>query len=171
MWTMVLLAMFSQNSTVVNNIQGCLKSICMIEPDLILNPILEHVVSSLEALTEVSLCILFHKRHQLNHMLDSLHDCCYESTRCNSTSHCFSAGSLCWSQASYSYPSVVNSRDRPRMLMVIDLMSCLPMTYNDPSKTGQILFHLYKGSPFHIRIILVVHHVFLSWNFTVHHYR
>jgi len=63
MQIVVLLAMFSQDSTVVNNIQGCLKSMCMMEPNLILNSILECVVPSLEALTEVSLCILFHKRH------------------------------------------------------------------------------------------------------------
>ena len=63
MWIVVLLAMFSQDSIVVNNIQGCLKLMCMMEPDLILNLILECAVPSLEALTEVSLCILFHKRY------------------------------------------------------------------------------------------------------------
>jgi len=54
MRTVALLAMFSQDSAVVNNIQGCLKSMCVMEPDLILNPILERAVPSLEALTEVS---------------------------------------------------------------------------------------------------------------------
>lgn len=53
MRTVALLAMFSQDSTVVNNIQGCLKSMCVMEPDLILEPILERAVPSLEALTEV----------------------------------------------------------------------------------------------------------------------
>ncbi|KAJ3576138.1 hypothetical protein NP233_g640 [Leucocoprinus birnbaumii] len=52
MRTVALLAMFSQDSTVVNNIQGCLKSMCIMEPDLILDPILERAVPSLEALTE-----------------------------------------------------------------------------------------------------------------------
>ncbi|KXN83586.1 Proteasome activator complex subunit 4 [Leucoagaricus sp. SymC.cos] len=52
MRTVVLLAMFSQDSSVVNNIQGCLKSMCIMEPDLILDPILERAVPSLEALTE-----------------------------------------------------------------------------------------------------------------------
>ena len=63
MRTVALLAMFSQDSTVVNYIQGCLKSMCVMEPDLILNPILERAVPSLEALTEVSLCVLFCERH------------------------------------------------------------------------------------------------------------
>jgi len=63
MRTVVLLTMFSQDSTVVNNIQGCLKSMCVMEPDLILKPILERAVPSLEALTEVSLGILLHERH------------------------------------------------------------------------------------------------------------
>ncbi|KAF5355656.1 hypothetical protein D9756_004216 [Leucocoprinus leucothites] len=52
MRTVALLAMFSQDSTVVSNIQGCLKSMCIMEPDLILEPILERAVPSLEALTE-----------------------------------------------------------------------------------------------------------------------
>lgn len=53
MRTVALLAMFSQDSSVVNNIQGCLKSMCVMEPDLILEPILQRAVPSLEALTEV----------------------------------------------------------------------------------------------------------------------
>lgn len=79
MRTVALLAMFSQDSAVVNNIQGCLKSMCVMEPDLILNPILERAVPSLEALTEVS-WILFHEEvwlTQFNDMLDSSHDCRY----------------------------------------------------------------------------------------------
>ena len=51
--TVVLLAMFSQDSTTVANIQGCLKSMSIMEPDLILQPILERAVPSLEALVEV----------------------------------------------------------------------------------------------------------------------
>ncbi|KAF9535513.1 hypothetical protein CPB83DRAFT_841889 [Crepidotus variabilis] len=50
--TVALLAMFSQDSTTVANIQGCLKSMSLMEPDLILQPILERAVPSLEALTE-----------------------------------------------------------------------------------------------------------------------
>ncbi|KAF9472467.1 hypothetical protein BDN70DRAFT_886944 [Pholiota conissans] len=50
--TVVLLAMFSQDSTTVSNIQSCLKSMSVMEPDLILHPILERAVPSLEALVE-----------------------------------------------------------------------------------------------------------------------
>ncbi|KAF8203239.1 hypothetical protein BJ912DRAFT_842338 [Pholiota molesta] len=50
--TVVLLAMFSQDSTTVSNIQSCLKSMSVMEPDLILHPILERAIPSLEALVE-----------------------------------------------------------------------------------------------------------------------
>ncbi|GLB36425.1 putative protein with domain of unknown function (DUF3437) [Lyophyllum shimeji] len=50
--TVTLLAMFSQDSTTVQNIQSCLKSMCVMEPDLILHPILQRAVPSLEALVE-----------------------------------------------------------------------------------------------------------------------
>jgi proteasome activator subunit 4 len=52
--TPALLAMFSQDSTTVSNIQSCLKSLSLMEPDLILHPILERAVPSLEALVEVN---------------------------------------------------------------------------------------------------------------------
>ena len=51
--TVALLAMFSQDSTTVSNIQSALKSMSIMEPDLILHPILERAVPSLEALNEV----------------------------------------------------------------------------------------------------------------------
>jgi proteasome activator subunit 4 len=51
--TVVLLAMFSEDSTTVTNIQGSLKSMSIMEPDLILHPILERAIPSLEALVEV----------------------------------------------------------------------------------------------------------------------
>lgn len=51
--TVVLLAMFSEDSTTVTNIQGSLKSMSVMEPDLILHPILERAVPSLESLVEV----------------------------------------------------------------------------------------------------------------------
>ncbi|KDQ54765.1 hypothetical protein JAAARDRAFT_71570 [Jaapia argillacea MUCL 33604] len=50
--TVALLAMFSQDGTTVGNIQSCLKSMSVMEPDLILYPILERAVPSLEALVE-----------------------------------------------------------------------------------------------------------------------
>lgn len=52
--TVALLAMFSQDSTTVSNIQGCLKSMSLMEPDLILQPILERAVPSLDSLVEVT---------------------------------------------------------------------------------------------------------------------
>lgn len=51
--TVALLAIFSQDSNTVVNIQSCLKSMSVMEPDLILHPILERAVPSLEALVEV----------------------------------------------------------------------------------------------------------------------
>ncbi|KAJ7597613.1 hypothetical protein C8J56DRAFT_1001469 [Mycena floridula] len=50
--TVALLAMFSQDSTTVSNIQSCMKSMSVMEPDLILLPVLERAVPSLEALVE-----------------------------------------------------------------------------------------------------------------------
>ncbi|KAF8649879.1 hypothetical protein AX16_005641 [Volvariella volvacea WC 439] len=50
--TVVLLAIFSQDSRVTSNIISCLKSMAFMEPELILQPILERAVPSLEALTE-----------------------------------------------------------------------------------------------------------------------
>lgn len=50
--TVAFLAMFSQDSTTVMNIQSSLKSMSVMEPDLILYPILERAVPSLEALVE-----------------------------------------------------------------------------------------------------------------------
>jgi proteasome activator subunit 4 len=50
--TVALLAMFSQDSTTVSNIQSCLKSMSVMEPDLILYPVLERAHPALEALVE-----------------------------------------------------------------------------------------------------------------------
>ncbi|KAF5374850.1 hypothetical protein D9758_000077 [Tetrapyrgos nigripes] len=50
--TVVLLAMFSESDTVVSNIQSCLKSMSVMEPGLVLSPLLERAVPSLEALIE-----------------------------------------------------------------------------------------------------------------------
>lgn len=51
--TCALLAMFSQDSTTAANIQSCLKSLSLMEPDLILHPILDRAIPSLESLVEV----------------------------------------------------------------------------------------------------------------------
>ncbi|KAJ6574791.1 hypothetical protein B0H19DRAFT_1254444 [Mycena capillaripes] len=50
--TVAFLAMFSEDSTTVSNIQSCLKSMSVMEPDLILHPILERAVPALETLIE-----------------------------------------------------------------------------------------------------------------------
>ncbi|KAI0067819.1 hypothetical protein BV25DRAFT_1794335 [Artomyces pyxidatus] len=50
--TVALLAMFSEDSTTVNNISSCLKWMSLMEPELILQPILDRAVPSLEALVE-----------------------------------------------------------------------------------------------------------------------
>ncbi|KZP32253.1 hypothetical protein FIBSPDRAFT_907345 [Athelia psychrophila] len=50
--TCALLAMFSQDSTTAANIQSCLKSLSLMEPDLILHPILDRAIPSLESLVE-----------------------------------------------------------------------------------------------------------------------
>jgi proteasome activator subunit 4 len=63
--TVALLAMFSEDSTTANNISSCLKWLSLMEPDLILYPILERAVPSLEALVEASaLCDNDNKRSQ-----------------------------------------------------------------------------------------------------------
>jgi proteasome activator subunit 4 len=51
--TPTLLAMFSQDSSTVSSIQSCLKSMSVMEPELILYPILERAFPALEALVEV----------------------------------------------------------------------------------------------------------------------
>ncbi|KAJ7666434.1 hypothetical protein B0H17DRAFT_1162542 [Mycena rosella] len=50
--TVAFLAMFSEDSTTVSNIQSTLKSIALMEPDLVLHPILERAVPALETLIE-----------------------------------------------------------------------------------------------------------------------
>ncbi|KAL1720654.1 hypothetical protein EV715DRAFT_249853, partial [Schizophyllum commune] len=50
--TVALLAMFSHDPKVVVNIQSCLKSMSVMEPDLILHPIFDRAVPSLEAVVE-----------------------------------------------------------------------------------------------------------------------
>ena len=52
--TVALLSMFSEDSNTVSNVSSCLKWMSLMEPDLILYPILERAVPALENLTEVS---------------------------------------------------------------------------------------------------------------------
>ncbi|KAG8927367.1 hypothetical protein FRC02_008250 [Tulasnella sp. 418] len=50
--TVALLAMFSRDGATVSNIQSAMKSITVMEPELILHPVLERAIPSLEALVE-----------------------------------------------------------------------------------------------------------------------
>ncbi|KAJ7225820.1 hypothetical protein GGX14DRAFT_422501 [Mycena pura] len=50
--TVALLAIFNEDSAVVSDVQSCLKSMSVMEPDLILHPILERAVPALETLIE-----------------------------------------------------------------------------------------------------------------------
>ena len=52
--TVTLLAMFSEDSTTVGNASSCLKWMSLMEPSLILYPILERALPALDNLTEVS---------------------------------------------------------------------------------------------------------------------
>jgi proteasome activator subunit 4 len=57
--TVVLLAIFSQDTSTVSNVQSALKSMSCMEPDLVFQPVLERAIPSLEALVEVpSLCVV-----------------------------------------------------------------------------------------------------------------
>jgi proteasome activator subunit 4 len=51
--TPAFLAMFSTESDTVSNVQSALKSMTIMEPDLIVPPVIERAIPSLEALVEV----------------------------------------------------------------------------------------------------------------------
>ena len=59
--TVALLAIFSTDDTTVSNVQSALKSMVIMEPDLILLSILERAVPSLETLTETQRTIAIMK--------------------------------------------------------------------------------------------------------------
>lgn len=79
--TVALLAMFSQDSVTVSNIQSCMKSMSIMEPDLILTPVLERAFPALEALVEV--CVSESEEFSLSNsvLLDSSHHRCHQSAR------------------------------------------------------------------------------------------
>ena len=52
--TVALLAMFSEDQNTASNVTTALKWMSLMEPDLIVHPILERAVPALENLTEVS---------------------------------------------------------------------------------------------------------------------
>ena len=89
--TVVLLAIFSQDSTTVSNIQSCLKSMSVLEPALILYPVLERAVPSLEALVEV--CLKYSLSgfiYHLTRFVDSKDACCHQSPRSCGSGYCIS---------------------------------------------------------------------------------
>ena len=51
--TVALLGLFCDETNVVDNIKECLRTMSIMEPELILHPVLERAVPSLESLTEV----------------------------------------------------------------------------------------------------------------------
>lgn len=110
--TVALLAIFSQDSTTVGNIQSCLKSMSVMEPDLILHPILERAVPSLEALVEVRnghwdvphLCLTCV-------LLDSTDARCHQSIGCCCASACLAAGLLSGGQASRAHSAAFDPRN------------------------------------------------------------
>lgn len=65
--TPALLAMFSTDSDIVSSIQSALKSMTVMEPDLIVPPIIERAVPALEALVEVGDALCQHFCTRLIH--------------------------------------------------------------------------------------------------------
>lgn len=88
--TVSLLAMFSQDSTTVSNIQSCLKSMSVMEPDLILHPILERAVPALEALVEVCPRVKPETRNNHRHLTDPKNDSGDQSLGCSCPCYCLS---------------------------------------------------------------------------------
>lgn len=87
--TVSLLAMFSQDSSTVSNIQSCLKSMSIMEPDLILHPILERAVPALEALVEVRNQSLLNIHEAPSYSApDTTNHCCHQGLGGSSTGSC-----------------------------------------------------------------------------------
>jgi len=88
--TVALLAMFSEDSNVTSNVATALKWMALMEPDLILQPILERAVPALENLTEVRRT----PRKDNNKIVlmlraDAEDPGSYQGTRCSGSCHCF----------------------------------------------------------------------------------
>ena len=107
--TVALLAMFSQDPTTVTNIQSGLKSMSVMEPDLILHSILERAVPSLEALVEV--CAPPSRRIDSSYLvcLDSKDDRSHQSPGCCCTSDCLTRSILCRRETPNPYPTTINT--------------------------------------------------------------
>lgn len=109
--TVALLAMFSQDSNTVSNIQSCLKSMSFMEPDLILDSILERAVPSLEALVEVrTFDFLLLAYFMLES--DAKDHCCDQGFGCCSAGYRLATGLLSWCQAPRTDIAVAYSWNR-----------------------------------------------------------
>ncbi len=110
--TVTLLAMFSSDGTTVANVQSCLKSMTIMEPDLILHPILERAVPALEALVEVTAMSNFDANYEmLTYAVDSAHNGCHPSLGIRRTGTGLSRGLLSWREAPRASFATPDTRD------------------------------------------------------------
>jgi len=107
--TVALLAMFSQDSTTVTNIQSCLKSMSVMEPDLILHSILERAVPSLETLVEVRVLPSCDINFSYITHPDPKDDRGNKSPWCCCTCHSLARSILCRSETLNPYPTTINT--------------------------------------------------------------
>lgn len=109
--TVCFLAMFSQDSTTVANIQGALKSMSVLEPDLILPSILERAGPALEALVEVSLSLVSGKSWVVYIFADTTNHCCHQSPGRGGTSFGMQRDLLSWGEASTAHIGITSPGD------------------------------------------------------------
>lgn len=107
--TVALLAMFSQDSTTVTNIQSCLKSMSVMEPDLILHSILERAVPSLETLVEVYVLPTYYVNFPYLVCLDSKDDRSHQSPGSCCTRDRLARSILRRSKTPNPYPTTANT--------------------------------------------------------------
>ena len=107
--TVALLAMFSQDSTTVTNIQSCLKSMTVMEPDLILHSILERAVPSLETLVEVYIPPTCYVNLSYLFFSDSKDNRGHQSPRRRCTRNRLARSILCWSETLNPHSTATNS--------------------------------------------------------------
>ena len=85
--TVTLLAMFSRDLSTISNIQSCLKSMTIMEPDLVLQPVLERAIPALDTLVEVSVdqSIRLRSNDRQCFLTDAAYTCAYQSFRSGSS--------------------------------------------------------------------------------------
>jgi len=107
--TVALLAMFSQDSTTVTNIQSCLKSMTVMEPDLILHSILERAVPSLETLVEVCVSPTCYLKPSYLVSLDPKDNRSHQSPRRRCTRDRLARSILCRGETPNPHPTATNT--------------------------------------------------------------